>query len=197
MGRIPDKGGCPNGWRDDGTSCWEDLKTTGGGCRGGGCHTGYFGERLRGAFGEDWGPKLSTKCDPIVCDPIVTSGCGCIKLNLFQRQTCGADEDKIDGLCYKKCPAGMEHVPGAPYDCRTIGEISYSRGAGESMKCKAGEVQDGALCYQPRPGYKLLAGTYSQNCPDGARDIGVACERDKYYRPAGTIPLTIRMKPRK
>ena len=197
VGRLPDKAGCPNGWRDDGTSCWEDLKTTGGGCRGGGCHTGYFGERMRGAFGEDWGPKLSTKCDPITCDPIVTTGCGCIKLNLFQRQSCGPNEDMIDGLCYNKCPAGMEHVPGAPYDCRTIGEISYARGAGSSMKCKDGYTQDGALCYKPRDGWRLLAGTYSQNCPAGANDIGVACEREKYYRPAGSIPLIIKMKGRK
>jgi len=25
-GRLPDKGSCPNGWRDDFTSCWEDLQ---------------------------------------------------------------------------------------------------------------------------------------------------------------------------
>ena len=91
----------------------------------------------------------------------------------------------------------MSHVPGAPYDCRTDGELSYSRGAGESLKCPAGKVQDGALCYDPRPGYRLLAGTYSQNCPDGSKDIGVACERENYNRGAGTIPLVIRMKPRK
>ena len=192
VGRMPDKAGCPNGWRDDGTSCWDDLKTTGGGCRGGNT---YECGRLRGAFGEDWGPKWCTA--PIQCDPVVTTGSGTIKLNLFQRQSCGADEDMIDGLCYKKCGAGMEHVPGAPYDCRTIGDLSYSRGAGESMKCKAGEVQDGALCYKAREGFSLLAGTFSQHCPAGTRDIGVGCERESYNRGAGLIPLTIRMKPRK
>ena len=192
VGRIPDKAGCPNGWRDDGTSCWDDVKTTGGGCRGGGCHTDC-----------SWGGWMntvlncSTSCEPVTCDPIVTTGSGTIKMTLFDRQSCGWDEDKIDGLCYKKCPAGMEHVPGAPYDCRTIGDISYSRGAGEPLKCKNGKRQDGALCYDDRPGWNLLAGTYSQQCPSGATDIGVGCQRERYYRPAGLIPMGVRMKSRK
>ena len=175
-GRIPNKAPCPSSMRDDGTSCWDDVK----------CETGYFGGRLRGAFGEDWGPKLETRC----------SGSGRIERTLFQRQSCGPNEDLIDGLCYNKCPAGTSHVPGAPYDCRTNGELSYTRDVGAPLVCPAGQVQDGALCYDPKPGYSLLASTYSQQCPAGSKDIGVACEREHYNRGIGTVPLVIRMKPR-
>ena len=67
-GRIPDKKGCGDfPWikncRDDGTSLWEDHR----------CRTWECG-RLRGAFGEDWGPKWCTEC----------GGCGCIKVPLGQ-----------------------------------------------------------------------------------------------------------------
>ena len=191
VGRIPDKGGCPGGMRDDGTSCWDDLKTTGGGCRGGNT---YECGRLRGVFGEDWGPEWCTA--PIQCDPVVTTGSGTIKMTLFQRQSCGANEDLIDGLCYNKCPVGTDHVPGAPYDCRTRGDLSKTRPVGTPMVCTGGDEQDGALCYKPKPGYRLLAGTFAQNCPAGSMDIGVACERENYNRGAGMIPLGIRMKPR-
>lgn len=182
-GRIPDKRPCANGEHDDGTSC---HKVTGQVCADD-CSKGWDNCRRRGALGECWG-GCKESCSPVL---------GGIVTNLFSRQTCGANEDLVDGLCYKKCGAGMERVPGAPYDCRTKGDISYYRSAGESMKCPAGKVQDGALCYDDKPGWKLLAGTYSQNCPSGTMDIGVACERNNYNRGAGNIPLTIRMKPRK
>lgn len=39
--------------------------------------------------------------------------------------------EKIDGMCYKKCPASHpEHVPGMPYLCFKGGDLSYDRGAG-------------------------------------------------------------------
>ena len=182
-GRIPDKRPCGAGEHDDGTSC---HRVTGRVC-GDDCSKGWDSCRRRGLLGECYG-GCRESCSPVLGGIVATA---------FDRYVCGADEDKIDGLCYKKCPAGMEHVPGAPYDCRTKGDISYSRGAGEPMKCPAGKIQDGGLCYDERPGWKLLAGTYSQNCPAGATDIGVACERHNYNRGAGSVPLTIRMKPRK
>jgi hypothetical protein len=64
-GTFPEKRGCASGQRDDGTSCWEDWA----------CNT-WECDRLRGVFGEDWGPKYCTSC----------GGCGCIKANLFDRQ---------------------------------------------------------------------------------------------------------------
>jgi hypothetical protein len=39
--------------------------------------------------------------------------------------------EKIDGMCYKKCPSeNPEHVPGMPYLCFKGGELSYDRGGG-------------------------------------------------------------------
>lgn len=54
-------------------------------------------------------------------------------------QTCadvaeiGTDKhtERIDGMCYKKCPAEYpEHIPGMPYLCYKGGELSYDRGGG-------------------------------------------------------------------
>jgi hypothetical protein len=45
----------------------------------------------------------------------------------------GSDKhvDKVDGMCYKKCPKDYpEHVPGMPYLCYKGGELSYDRGGG-------------------------------------------------------------------
>jgi hypothetical protein len=39
--------------------------------------------------------------------------------------------DRIDGLCYKKCPADKpNHIPGMPYLCYKGGDLSYDRGVG-------------------------------------------------------------------
>jgi len=39
--------------------------------------------------------------------------------------------DKVDGLCYAKCPKDMpNHMPGMPYLCYPGGDLSYGRGAG-------------------------------------------------------------------
>ena len=103
---------------------------------------------------------------------------------------CPSDREKIDGLCYKKCPEGWEHVPGMPYNCRLGGAPGpYGRGVGTIPGCDPQHVQSGALCYDPpEKGWYLLGGTYWQNCPEGATDIGVACQRDGYSRGVGGIP---------
>lgn len=101
--------------------------------------------------------------------------------------------DQIDALCYKKCPAGWEHVPGMPYNCRLIGAPSpYGRGAGSPLKCPKDKVQSGALCYDPpEKGWYLLGGTYWQKCPDGTTDFGVGCGKEGYNRGVGKIPNLI------
>jgi hypothetical protein len=39
--------------------------------------------------------------------------------------------ERIDGLCYKKCPSDYPyHVPGMPYLCYKGGDLSYDRGGG-------------------------------------------------------------------
>ena len=84
--------------------------------------------------------------------------------------------DYIDGLCYNKCPAGWEHVPGMPYNCRKPGASPYGRGVGTIPGCAQGKVKDGALCYDdPGPGWRVVAGVGWQDCPAGFKDIGAFC----------------------
>jgi hypothetical protein len=41
--------------------------------------------------------------------------------------------ERIDGLCYKKCPSDYpNHVPGMPYLCYKGGDLSYHRGGGSA-----------------------------------------------------------------
>jgi hypothetical protein len=87
----------------------------------------------------------------------------------------------IASLCYKKCPAGMEHIPGAPTFCRpSVGNlpISYTPpdDPGVPMTCSKGKVQSGALCYDdPGPGWRVVAGVAYKDCPAGSKDIGALC----------------------
>lgn len=59
---------------------------------------------------------------------------------------------------------------------------SYDRGPGKPMGCASGQVQSGALCYEPcRTGYKLVAGVCWQSCPSGYRDDGAFCAKPGNY----------------
>ena len=169
VGTIPQKGSCDNGQRDDGTSCWEDWKAH--------CRLTFLS----------------------LVDDSCFSGCGCIKKTLFDRQYCGDNQELNGALCCDKCPEGMERVPGMPNQCRTIGDISYTRGVGDCMKCAENQTEDSAgLCYAQAPeGYeKQSLGLLSQKCPEGSTDFGVGCMRESYNRGAGQIGLKIYMKER-
>ena len=96
---------CPDGWNNDGLVCREPIS-----CKSiGDCFSGR--------------------------------GCGCSGGNLRGRLNnggiCpgpGGDQykDKVDGLCYKKCPAHLPaHVPAMPYLCYIGGALSYGRGVGQ------------------------------------------------------------------
>ena len=192
-GRIPDKGGCPGGTRDDGTSCWDDhVNCSGGGCResrwdscqsrspdwlGGGCIGGF----------------CCGGCDPIKCS-------GGIVKTLFQRQSCGPNEELQNGLCYPKCREG--YYGDGPLCWSAAGPLDrevYSRGAGNPLKCAAGKSDIAGLCYGEVPqGYqRQTLGFLAQECPPGTLDLGVACARAFYGRDAGLIPLDIVIKERK
>jgi len=112
---------CPKGWFTEGLICREPI--TGGGCRT------YESGRLRGLFGEDWGPRLVTTCDPIVG--------GRLKGRLDNGGVCpgpqGGDYyDRVDGMCYRRCPTKLpKHIPGMPYLCYIGGDLSYGRGVGK------------------------------------------------------------------
>jgi hypothetical protein len=85
--------GCRDGFRNDGLTCFKD----------GGIRT-YECGRLRGAFGEDWGPKLCT-------DTWAPE-------SYSQKLVCKEGRVNVDSLCYKPCPPGSGRVPGMPYLCR-------------------------------------------------------------------------------
>jgi hypothetical protein len=113
--------------------------------------------------------------------------------------TCGSDREKIDGLCYNRCPAGWEHVAGMPYNCKKSGvPLSEPRGAGSPMKCAAGEKEIAGLCYNNCPSGSVMQslGLCSQSCPAGANDFGVGCTRESYNRGAGRPKITIKIKSR-
>jgi hypothetical protein len=153
---IPDKIPCPNGMRDDGTSCWRDTlpngvgtiprlndcprgskdiagtcwldsscRTTGGDCTGGGCRTvdnGYHNsswgcdwgfQNCRNDYYKTWIAKLETKCEPIRCNPVVTTGCPYVTRNIGDRgSSCGNNQSNVAGLCYNNCPSGYRFAGG-------------------------------------------------------------------------------------
>lgn len=182
IGRIPTKKPCSDSsWRDDGTSCWEDWK----------CNTvdnGYYNYSW-GCLGcwdgsntckndcyRTWITKPSTTC----------SGCGCIKQTLFDRQSCNADEDLVDGLCYKKPKPG--------YTCvATICSMSKNVKAGTRVgpatpSCPVDRQPEAGLCYvKPKPGFTctLTNCSYSKDVKPGTR-MGVATATC----PVGRIPDT-------
>jgi hypothetical protein len=91
VGTVP-TGSCKAGYTDFGLTCTSQLKVETKECG-----------RLRGLFGEDWGPKLCTS----------STGGDTYSKTL----ACPADRDNIAGLCYKKCSAGKNRVAGAPSQC--------------------------------------------------------------------------------
>ena len=194
-GRIPNKAPCGDGLRDDGTSCWEDVKTTGGTCSGGACRTWCDGDR--DLLGNCYAWNLKTECDPVTCEPIVTTGCGCIVTTLMDRQSCSADEDLVGGLCYPKCVNGTSRTG---LSCGGTTAKPSKVLTPYQLQCGDGKV-DGApwgsagLCYGSIPdGYqRQAAGLLSQECPSGAPDIGVACQRETYTRdPVVALAMGIR-----
>lgn len=98
---------CPAGWSNDGLTCREPMRWDG--C----CNKGLFGECYGCLRGGEVKGRLNSggKCP----------GPG------------GSDYvDKVDGLCYRKCPAHLPNrVPGMPYLCYKGGDLSYPRGAGK------------------------------------------------------------------
>ena len=122
-GTIPHKSGCPAGQRDDGTACWEDWKCnswdegkynyTWGCCfKWDKCWDGY-----------DWGCWGNGKRTWIANIKTSCTGCGCKKKELWDRQYCDDNKDKIDGLCYERCPPGYNKS--AVTTCQSGSSLSY------------------------------------------------------------------------
>lgn len=103
--------------------------------------------------------------------------------------------ERIDGMCYNKCPEGMYHTPGMPYQCQRNGEPdSYDRGGSSLPGCGDKENITG-LCYGKVPsGYtRKVVGTLDQNCPEGSKDFGVGCVRESTTR-EGKLALVAELR---
>ena len=103
---------------------------------------------------------------------------------------CDDNKDTVDSLCYDKCPAGLHHTPGMPYQCIGDRGISYTTSAGSLMGCKKGEIKDGLLCYpEPPPGWSSHAGIQAAPCPEGTQNnTPLICGRQTSDRGVGAIP---------
>ena len=212
-GTIPPVKGCNefgDGLRDDGTSCWEDWRGLGGGgCHGGGCRT-WECDRLRGAFGEDWGPKYCTSCDPVTCDPVYDKGgCGCIKVADWDRRFC-PDGEKIDGLCYGRCDPDKSRVAGMPYLCSASFDKRSQVMAPNPSVCPSNKKDIAGLCYigdadMPQGFVRKTIGLIEQSCPDpssadvtqGSVDMGIFCLRQSKWRDVKGVPFDIKFRERK
>lgn len=117
---------CPAGWSNDGLICREPIRCdpidTHGSIwpwnwTGGGCHGGRTKGRLDGGGICDH-PDKGNLPDHLVD-----------KSN--PKNYIATHPDRVDGLCYKKCPPEKpNHVPGMPYLCMAGDTLSYGRGAG-------------------------------------------------------------------
>ena len=193
---------CGPGEWEVGRDCWGNRTdniidcfnhpASGGGCHGGGCHT-WECDRLRGAFGEDWGPKYCTSCDPITCDPII--GCGTTAINVPELKTTFAAR----GWGFSSRPKGSRALAGTE----------------KELDCPPGMMKQAGwneTCYDPTQwpqGYQMQsAGLISQICPrvidssparqqkefNDFEDIGVSCQRARYNRGVGTPAISMYIK---
>ena len=178
VGTIPEKRGCDNGQRDDGISCWDDLKITGGNCWGGECKTvdnGFYNytwgclwcydgkNYCRGDCYKTWIAKLDTTCTKIECAPVVTTGCGCIKKSLWDRQYCPDGKVNIAGLCYNQCRPGYHFVGGNL--CEPDGGPGIKKTLFDRQYCDGDKPKlvDG-LCYpETKPDFGCTATTCSMS----------------------------------
>ena len=220
-GRLPRLSDCPSGWTNDGLTCRAPITMSS-------CNAGDVDDGLL--------CRVPIRCDPVTWDGCCSRGLfnecygcarggGCHGGNVYHKTLYGgqvegrtlkgpeANEERVDGLDYNKCPDGYGRIPGMPFLC-TQSFTKQSRVLGpRPAKCPkrappAGitvtpgqEERDtdiAGLCYSSIPkGYsRKLLGTLDQDCPAGSTDFGVGCTRQAYSRGAGLIPLGIRVKDR-
>jgi hypothetical protein len=116
---------CPNGWSNDGLICREPLRWNS--CKWRGlfkeCWGGLEGGRLRGRLNGGG-----------ICDYPSNRGelPGWLVDKSDPKNYKATHPDRVDGLCYKKCPPDKpNHVPGMPYLCMKGTELAYGRGVGK------------------------------------------------------------------
>ena len=128
VGRAVGLEPCPAGWSNDGLTCREPIrcepvKCASGwdfftkGCSGGSCSGGRIRGRLDGGGICDWPSDRGNLPDWLV--------------DKSKKEWVATHPDKVDGLCYAKCPTNLPvRIPGMPYLCYKGGELTYGRGVG-------------------------------------------------------------------
>ena len=188
---------CRSGYNGVGPVCWSSCggdRDVGALCRHY-CKPGY-----KEVLGVCWQTCPGGYKDTgAFCDTgvhIYGKGCCCVRAYGRSRccNNCRAGYND-DGCTCRRHHIFTKHS----YVPRTYAKHSYGRGWGTPMKCEYGLDNIAGLCYKKcNPGYNMQSlGLCSQVCPPDSRDMGVGCIRDSYNRGIGTIPLKIRMKPRK
>ena len=204
--RVPDKGACANGERDDGTSCWSPLTCNTSGC---GCikktlmDRSYCKTKVVGIC-VSYGKRdcdADQRDDGTSCWEDAKSHCtgGAITKTLAQRQQpCNSDEETVNtGItktctskcpsgyktvgtqCYQECPAGYTDLGLTCTNVDVKAKDVYLRDVGSSMTCGNNQEKDAGLCYtRCKEGYSGKGPVCWQNCSTGFTDDGATCRRD-------------------
>ncbi len=115
---------CPAGWTNDGLICreplrWDSCKSKFFGLCVGGLRGGRLQGRLNGGGICDW-PQDRGNLPGWLVD------------KSDRKNYKATHPDKVDGLCYKKCPKEFPvRMAGFPYLCYRGGPILYDRGVGK------------------------------------------------------------------
>jgi len=161
VGKIPLKRPCNywgnNGWRDDGTSCWNDAHIYGKGC----CCTAFTPHCCRNCKRGYWDDGCTCR----------KTGVG-IKKTLGQRWYCHPDEELVDGLCYKKPKPG--------YKC-TATNCSFSKNVKPGKRVGIATEH----CYSDKP--KLEAGLCYRDRPSGYGGTGPVLLKDRNVKPGQKV----------
>ena len=176
-GRTPDKSGCPAGSTDEftlGTDCYRYGYDRGVGRPAGlkGCNefnSNYRDDNL-GSCWED----LKTTCDPLGWNSCKSrapdwlgggciggatggacrsTGCGCIKIPVWDRYKCNSDEDLRGAVCYPKCKTGFYSPNGTPTFCEVNNNDNLVKRLADRFFCKENEDLALSMCY-PKCGDK-------------------------------------------
>jgi hypothetical protein len=201
---------CPGGWIEEPLTCREPL--SGGNCHP--IHTSCPG-------GGPWYNIANCRTTGGNCEPIRGGRVEGRRMGGGRVEGRGAGSSLPcpanthpggDGLCYENCREGFRReglLCSRSYDKRSEVLAPFS------PSCPADRIDGGpwgsaGLCYMANlpEGYRrVVAGTIEQMCPtsppewgpvlENVLDIGVACQRARYDRGAGTIPFNIRVKARR
>jgi len=206
---------CPAGSRDVAGTCWGVQENCVGGCHGE-CpcrHRDLFGTCWDQCCGCAWRSRVDVITRHLHERELRVSGGRLEGRAAGSSLPCpGNTSVGYDGLCYENCREGYRReglLCSRSYNKRSEVLTPFSPSC-PSDRIDGGPWGSAGLCYMANlpEGYRrVVAGTIEQMCPwvppewgplaENVLDIGVACQRARYDRGAGTIPFNIRVKARR